>query len=707
MKQVLIQGGNILVEDVPAPVVEVGHILVQVESSCISAGTELSGIRASAVPLWKKALKQPQKIKKVLDVALTEGLSKATNLVEKTKAWQPVGYSAAGKVIAVGPDVLNFKVGDIVACAGAQCAFHAEIISVPVNLSVKVPDRVTVAHASTVTLGAIAMQGVRRLNPTLGETFAVVGLGILGQLTVQMLKANGCRVVAIDLDRTRVDLAIKSGADFCVDPVSEDDIEKVFRISDGHGLDGVIVTAATHSHEVISSAFKMCRKKGRVVLVGDVGLNINRNDIYMKELDFFVSTSYGPGRYDTKYEEEGLDYPISHVRWTENRNLSEYLRLVSDNLVRLNDLIQSEFPLERATEAYEAVKSTTSKPLIVLLKYEGDSEVKQSRVVENKSPRMDGTNIKVGVIGAGGFAQYAHLPNLKEIPSFDLAAVVTRNGHKAVAVAKQFGARYATTDYTEVLRDKDVNMVIVSTRHDSHMSLALEALANGKNVLLEKPLCISENELNQIKEFFASQRNPPVLMTGFNRRFSPFAKKIKEILRNRTSPLIINYRMNAGFIPLDNWVHGKEGGGRNIGEACHIYDLFTFFTEARVKNVNVNSIGTGFSYSISDNFVASFTFEDGSVATLTYTAMGHNSYAKEHMELFCEGKVIVMEDFKTLEVHGSTSLNLKASQDKGQKEELIAFAAALKNGEAWPIPLWQQVQATEMSFAVEKMIRKR
>lgn len=707
MKQVLIQGGNVFVEEVPAPVVDVGHILVQVQSSCISAGTELSGIRASAVPLWKRALKQPEKIKRVLDIALSEGIGKAANLIEKTKSSLPVGYSASGVVVAVGSGVVDFKVGDRVACAGAQCAYHAEVINVPVNLAVKMPDNVSFADASTVTLGAIAMQGVRRINPTLGEVFAVVGLGILGQLTVQLLKANGCRVVALDVDPSRVALAKKCGADFSIDPTVDNDIDAVLRMTDGFGVDGVIITAATASHAVVSSSFQMCRKKGRVVLVGDVGLNIDRNDMYMKELDFLISTSYGPGRYETRYEEEGLDYPISYVRWTENRNLNEFLKLISSGGIVLKDLIQAEFPLEEATAAYERIKSTTEKPLIVLLKYKAVEQGVQRKKVELRTTSASGSApIRVGVIGAGGFAQYAHLPNMKENSDYSLSAIVTRSGHKGLAVAKQYQADYATTDYQEVLSDSKVNMVVISTRHDSHMAIAIDALKKGKHVLLEKPLCIKPEELETFKKYFSDNSSTPVLMTGFNRRFSPTMLKVKEMIKSRQSPLIINYRMNAGFIPLDNWVHGKEGGGRNIGEACHIYDVFTFLTGSEVVDTKVQTIGSkSGSYSTRDNFIATFSFKDGSIASLTYTAMGDKSLNKEYMELYVEGKVIVADDFKTLQLFGPKPNKINyGAQDKGQCQELVELAKVIKNGGEWPIPWWQQVQATEMSFAVEKFL---
>jgi Predicted dehydrogenases and related proteins len=689
--------------------VDPGTVLVRVDHSCISIGTELSGIRSSAQPLWKKALKQPEKLKQVLQLVASQGLSKTRSQVQgKVEAATPTGYSAAGVVIEVGAGIQDLRPGDRVACAGAQFAYHADVIRVPRNLVVRIPEHLDFASASTVTLGAIALQGVRRAQPTLGETFVVIGLGILGQLTVQMLKANGCRVVGLDIDPARVQLALGLGMDWGADPGAGSEIEHVWRLTGGIGADGVIVTAASASSALMSTAFKMCRKKGRVVLVGDVGLNLERADIYQKELEFYISTSYGPGRYDPNYEEKGHDYPIGYVRWTENRNMAEYLRLVAEGRVTLTPLISDIYPITEADRAYEALQSSIQKPLMVLLSYPSVTEI--ARTIPNPSARASNNRqLRLAVVGAGGFARGMHLPNLQALQDrYYLQAIVSRTGHNAVATAKQFGATYASTDFGQVLRDPEVDAVLIATRHDLHARMALDALKAGKHVLVEKPLALTSEELEEIQRFYSSlgEGAGPVLLTGFNRRFSKYARRIKEMVEERSNPMIINYRMNAGYMPLDHWVHTEEGGGRNRGEACHIYDLFTYLTGSRVMKVTAQPIApTTDYYSSRDNFVATMAFADGSVATLTYTALGSNQHPKEQMELFVDGRVIVMHDYQRLTIAGARVKGLETKViDKGQREELEAFAASILQGGAWPIPLWQQVQATDIALQVEQQL---
>jgi len=710
VKQVLIRQGQAVVEEIPAPQVEPGTVLVQVDHSCISIGTEMSGIKMTSLPLWKRALKQPENVKKVVEMAVSQGLSRTASVVQgRLSSGQATGYSAAGTVLEVGAGINDLQPGDRVACAGAQCAHHAEIIRVPRNLTVPIPDQLDFAAASTVTLGAIALQGIRRAQPTLGETFVVLGLGILGQLTAQMLKANGCKVIGTDLDRQRIAIAQQWGMDIGIHPDDGNNIEQVMRLTEGLGADGVIITAATPSDEVISTAFRMCRKKGRVVLVGDVGLNLNRADFYQKELDFFISTSYGPGRYDNHYEEQGLDYPVAYVRWTENRNLAEYLRLVAQSKVQVIPLITATYPIEQATLAYEALKDGEQRPLMVLLSYPSSPNNTQLlRVVPNPTAQPAGSNqIRIAVVGAGGFAKGMHLPNLQALSaSYHIQAIMSRTGHNATATARQFEANYATTDYQKVLSDREVDAVILTTRHHLHASMTLDALKAGKHVLVEKPLALTQQELAEIEKFYSAldpASGAPILLTGFNRRFSPHARRIYELIQSRSNPMILNYRMNAGYVPLDHWVHGEEGGGRNIGEACHIYDLFTYLTGSKVVAVTAQAINptTGY-YSCRDNFVATMTLADGSVATLTYTALGSKDYPKEQLEAFVDGKVLVLNDYKQLTVSGTKAKGVETKVvDKGHKAQLEAFAQAIQQGSDWPIPLWQQVQATEVALRVE------
>jgi predicted dehydrogenase/threonine dehydrogenase-like Zn-dependent dehydrogenase len=710
MKQVILKQGQAIVENIPAPIAESGTVLVQVSHSCISAGTEMSSLQTSGDPLWKRALKRPDHAKKVLQMVATNGFSRTKSLVQgMLAAGSATGYSAAGKIIAVGEGVSDLQVGDRVACAGAQCAHHAEIIRAPRNLVVKIPKDVDFADASTVTLGAIAMQGVRRVNPTLGETFVVIGLGILGQITTQLLKANGCQVIGIDLDNDRVQLAEDLGMNFSLQH-NKDQLKEILQLTNGHGADGVIITAAASSNDIISTAFQMCRKKGRVVLVGDVGLNIKREDMYKKELDFHISCSYGPGRYDTYYEEQGLEYPISHVRWTENRNMQSYLQLIANNQIDVKPLVGQNFAIDKASEAYQVLKQKDNRPLIVLLSYQMDDHVvNETKILNSRATKTKKSGaINIAVLGAGGFAKGMHLPNLTKLTNrFNLKAIVSRTGHNAAATAKQFGADYSSTNYQEILNDPEIDAVIIATRHDLHAKMAIDALKAGKHVLLEKPLVIDESELQLIKDLYKENNDMPILLTGFNRRFSKHVKRIHELSKNRINPMVINYRVNAGYIPLEHWVHGESGAGRNIGEACHFYDVFTYLTGSKIISIEANAINPASEhYSYSDNFLVQLKFADGSIASLTYTALGSKKYPKESLDVFVDGMVFELNNYKSLNIYGSKvkGVHTKAIE-KGQKEELIAFADAIQNGSDWPIPFWQQIQVMDICFAVDKKLR--
>lgn len=709
MKQVLVQGGGVLVQEVPAPQVGTRNILVKVSHSCVSVGTEMAGVKMSGLPLYKRALKQPDNVKKVIDMMRDQGVKRTMDRVlGKLAAGTPTGYSAAGEVIEVGDEVESFSVGDMVACAGAGIANHAEIIDVPVNLAVKLPAGLEAGLASTVTLGAIAMQGVRRTAPTLGETIVVVGLGILGQLTAQFLRVNGCRVIGIDIDARRIKLAVENGMNHGIEPSTENYVERVYKLTDGFGADAVIVTAATPDNKVISDAMQACRKKGRVVLVGDVGLDLNRADFYKKELDFLISSSYGPGRYDPLYEEGGQDYPLPFVRWTENRSMEEYLKLLAEGRVTLANLYREPYEIDRAAEAYDALKGTGEKPLLGILAYPNRPAALTRKVSFNQKRSQTG-KVRVALVGAGGFAQGMHLPNMAKLrKDYELRGVMSRTGSNARAVATQNEAAYATTDYDEILADPDIDLVLIATRHNLHGKMVLQALERGKHVFVEKPLAVNAEELKAIKSFYEGREHAPVLMTGFNRRFAPAMTRAREVLAKRTTPLIINYRMNAGYIPLDHWVHSEEGGGRNIGEACHIYDLFNLFTGTEVKSIHAASIMPGSrQWARNDNFVATVSYTDGSVCTLTYTALGDKSHPKECMDIYADGKVISMNDYKSLTIAGGKHKGWNSgTMQKGQLEELEALAACLLRGGEWPIPLWQQVQATEISFGVEEQIRK-
>ena len=707
MKQVLIKRGCAVTEEIPAPQVEAGKVLVRTVNSCISIGTEMSGVRASAVPLWKRALKERDKVKKVLNMVAEKGIVQTRELVKgKLDSGALVGYSASGIVIGVGSGVRDVKVGERVACAGAQCAHHAEVINVPRNLLVKIPDGVTFEEASTVTLGSIAMQGVRRAHTTLGECFVVIGLGVIGQMAVQMLKASGCKVIVSDLDSARIAMAMEHGADYAIQPDGTTDAEQVARLTDGIGADGVIITAAAKSDAIVSTAFKMCRRKGRVVLVGDVGLNLNRADFYAKEIDFFISTSYGPGRYDNLYEEKGLEYPVSYVRWTENRNLQEVLNLMAAKKLQVMDMVSKIYLVTEADAAYESLKTASPKPLMVLLSYPQE-ERQEVDVVNIATHAVQKEKIQLALVGAGGFAKGMHLPNIKQLSNlYQLRAVMSRTGTNAETVAKQFGADYATTNYEKVLTDDNVDLVLIATRHNLHADMVLAALQAGKHVLVEKPLAVNTEELVKIERFYREHEKAPLLLTGFNRRHSRYMQEIAKHTSARQNPLIIHYTMNAGYIPLDHWVHTEEGAGRNIGEACHIYDVFNFLTGAKAVSVSASSIQpNGSYYSAKDNFIATITYDDGSVVNLIYTAAGSKGYPKETMEVFFDGKMITLDDYRSMKGYGVklAAIETKGSE-KGQLEELEAFGKAIQAGHEAPIPFWQQMQAMQIAFAVEAQI---
>lgn len=710
MKQVLVKRGRVQVEDVPAPLVGEGKVLVEVAYSLISTGTDVESVRRSGESLIRKAIEHPEHVKKLVRLLAERGIKKRLALVQsKLDVSQPLGYSCAGVVIQVGEGVEGIRPGDRVACAGAGRANHAEIVLVPKNLVVKVPEGVSLREAASVALGAIALQGVRRADPKIGEVVAVIGLGLLGQLTVQLLKIAGCRVIGFDLKKDRVTLAQELGLDWGF-VSSEVDIQKeVFHLTEGHGVDATIITAAAPGNDaIVQLATEITRKKGRVVIVGDVGLGLKRSPLYEKELDVFISTSYGPGRYDEAYEEKGLDYPYAYVRWTEERNMEEYLRLLAEGKVNFSRLVSKIYSIEEAPQAYQALQEE-DRPLAVLLDYHLNEAVTEQKLrtkvqTSSISKRKAGL-INVAVIGAGNFAKSVHLPNLQGLSNlYSIRAIVSATGSNAKETAKQFGAAYCATDYYDVLADDDVDMVMICTRHNLHAKLTIEAAKAGKAVFSEKPMALNQEELDELVKVLNETKVP--FMVGFNRRFSPAARRVKELIKNRQNPIIVNYRVNAGYIPLDHWVHTEEGGGRIIGEACHMFDLFNFFTESEVESIDVSAVSPKTEHiAPNDNFVATLKYADGSVCTLTYTALGATEVPKEYIEIYCDGKTMIIEDFKELKVYGVRQKGWKGAQDKGHVRELEEFARSVHEGGTWPISLNELVQATKISFAVDKGVQ--
>jgi len=708
MKQVLLSSGQIVVEEVPVPIIRPGEVLVQTVFSLISAGTEIYGKKEAENSLVEKLVRNPEYIKKGLAVLKQEGLKKVIEIIEGQKETKSfLGYSLDGVIVEVGKDVKELKVGDRVACAGAGKANHAEFVAVPKNLAVTMPEDLDFQSASSVALGSIALQGLRRADVKLGETIAVIGLGLIGQILIQLLKANGARVIGFDIDNERVNLAKELGINEGYNSLKNSVLEKVLNFTQEKGADATIITAsAPGNNEIIQQAMEITRKKGKVVVVGDIGLCPKRSPFYEKEIDYLISTSYGPGRYDPNYEEKGIDYPFSYVRWTEKRNMEEYLKLLAEKKINFQKLIFRIFPIEKAVEAYKFLEeSRPAKPAVLLDYHFGEEKPKETKIKITPAPFKKEV-INVGVIGVGGFAKAMHLPNLKKLPSFySISAICDLDGNNAKQTAKKFEAKYCTTDYKEILEDKNIDMVMITLPHNLHAKVVIEAAKAGKAIFCEKPMALNEKELEELVNTLKETKRP--YLVGFNRRFSPFAQKIKEIIKNRENPIIIEYQMNAGFIPKEHWVQTETGGGRNIGEACHIYDLFTYFTESEIEKTLALSITPKREkYLKNDNFIASLKFKDGSVCSLIYTATGSKNYPKEQMKIYFDEKLIFLDDYKEMKVFGAKIKGLKIKQDKGHFTELEEFAKSIKKGGGYPIPLWQLIQATKISFEVEKKISK-
>lgn len=704
MLQAIIKKGKVIAEEVPAPILSEGEVLIAVSYSCISAGTELKSVGNSGENLLVRAMKQPENLKKVIDLAKSQGIAKAFSKVQqKVKYGTPTGYSNAGVVIAIGEGVNGLKVGDKVAAAGAGLANHAEYVVVPQNLVMKVPEGLDLQLASTVTLGGIALQGVRRADLRMGEFGVVIGAGILGLLTVQFLKSSGVRTIVSDINEDRLKIAKELGADLVINPSKGDLVKTVLDYTGGHGADGIIFTAATASSDPLSDAFKSCKKKGRVILVGVSGMEIKREDIYQKELDFKISTSYGPGRYDRQYEDLGHDYPYAYVRWTENRNMSEYLRMLQEGKIRLDLLINKIYPIEEAEKAYASLQGP-EKPIIVLLSYnsiEGGENKAKVAVNHDFSPKRGILN--VALVGAGSFATAMHLPNMEKMKDkYALYAVVNRTGHKGKSVATHFNAKYATSNIDDVLNDEKVDLVFITTQHKDHASLVLRSLRAGKHVFVEKPLATNQEDLDKIVDFYndGSTDKKPLLLTGFNRRFSKYAQEINEHTKSRINPLYLSYRINAGFKMADDAIH--EHGGRVVGEVCHFIDLISYLTGSPLISVNVDKISpNNDQVRADDNVAVILKYQDGSVGNLQYFSIGNKDYQKENLEVHFDGKTIIMDDFKKLTGHGVKVKELLGKvPEKGQFEELLHMYEAITEGK-WAITLEDMVQTTRATFLIQ------
>lgn len=732
MKQLLqnLKNGKTTIEEVPVPTPRAGQALVRVAASLVSAGTERMVVEFAEKSLVGKARSRPDLVKQVLDKMAREGilptLQAAFNRLDSP---MPLGYSSAGVITALGPGMDGFHVGQRVACAGGGYAVHAEYNIVPRNLLTPLPNSVDFESAAFTTLGAIALHGFRLAEPQLGENVAVIGLGLLGLLTIQLAAAAGCRVWGVDTNPERVALAEQFGIAACSRHNAEDSARA---FSANRGFDSVIICADTASNDPVELAGAIARDRAKIVATGAVGLSFPRKIYFEKELSFINSRSYGPGRYDPNYEENGRDYPLGYVRWTEGRNFQAVVSLLESGKLQVESLITHRFPIEQAAEAYEIITGKKKEPFLgVLLTYQVSGEAVSSvrYQVSGKTPltpkhltpdtlkpdtRKPDT-VKLGVLGAGLFANATLLPALKKVKDVELVGIASAGGLHAAHSGKKFGFRYACSDDEQILNDPEINTVLILTRHDSHADLAVRALQAGKHVFVEKPLALNSEQLSVISEQLSgisgsssAQRIPrPILTVGFNRRFAPLASLLSTFYANRTEALYIHYRVNAGYIPLNHWTHDPEqGGGRIIGEGCHFIDFLTFLAGSAPVSVSAAALPDGGKYR-EDNVSMTFNFADGSIGVVDYLANGDKSFPKERVEVFCGGQIAVLDDFRILQTtkDGKKKEVKLAGQDKGHFNEMLALVSAIRSGQP-PIPYEQLIGVTKATFAAVESIRK-
>ena len=695
MKQIIqnMKTGETILEDVPAPLVRPGHLLIQTTCSLVSLGTEKMLVEFGNASLIQKARQQPDKVKMVLDKIRSDGLMPTLEAVfNKLGQPLPLGYCNVGRVIATGSGVTDFTLGDRVASNGQ----HAEIVCIPKNLCAKVPDNVSDDAAAFTVIGSIGLQGIRLLQPTFGETVVVVGLGLIGLIAAQILRANGCRVVGFDFDQSKVDLASKLGV-MAINPADgTDQVKFVEELTAGVGADAILITASAKNNEIISQAARMSRKRGRIVLVGVIGLDISRAEFYEKELTFQVSCSYGPGRYDEQYEQRGNDYPIAFVRWTEKRNFESILNAISSGQLDVERLITERTPLAEYRQIYDSIGRFGSIASILL--YNGKADNRTAVSIDNRS--FHGSKGVIAIIGAGNFTSATVLPALKPLNA-KLKYIISAGGLTASTMAKRAGFAIAATDYHEALSDNDVDLVMITTRHNLHASMVVDALKAGKNVFVEKPLCLNKEELAEIEQTYSAHithHSSPVLTVGFNRRFAPFAKKMKSLIGAGAINIVAT--MNAGFIPTNSWVHDLQvGGGRIIGEGCHFIDLCSYLCGSRVVAVCMNSLGNA-PQENTDNVSIILRYANGSNAVINYFSNGSKAYSKERIEVHSQERSLIMDNWRILEGHGFKGFSRsKAKQDKGHAEQFRLLLERMTSGGEPLIPFNEIINTTKASFA--------
>jgi len=706
MKQIFLTKGSVVTHEVIPPSCKSGCVLIKTTASCISAGTEMMGVNNSKKSLLSIAKEKPKTAIKFARLIITRGPKFVANTVKNIRGsdfGKEMGYSAAGVVIECGKGANDFRIGQRIAAVGTKVANHAGYNCVPINLAIPVPDGVSDEDASTAALGGIAFQGVRRLNPVPGDSVIVMGLGFIGMLTAQMLVASGCRVTGIDINpvrlaeaRDNIGINVLNGND----PVL---VEKALMLNNGNGFDGVIFTAATKSSAPMSSCFNMLRRRGVFVLSGVSGMEIKREDIYPKEIDFRMATSYGPGRYDQEYETKGNDYPEEYVRFTIKRNIEAYFELISQGKISLNRLDKNVVSVEKAGDAFERLNKP-NPPMISIITYSEEEKIDRNKIIINKEFQADKSKVCFAIIGTGGYASNMHLPNLSQMQDkYQLKAIMNRSPGSAAGLAVQYHAAYYTTNVQDIFDDKDIQMVMVCTRHNSHADYVCRALEAGKDVFVEKPLAISMEELDRINS--TAQNTDRLVMVGYNRRFSAYIQEVKNRVKDRKTPLIIDYSMCAGFIPYDVWMHGAEGGGRIVGEGCHIVDTCKYLVGSPVKSISVIPLRFDSTYFRSDDNVSfSIEYEDGSVATIRYLSCNADAVPKECMKVFCDGAEIYMNDYTSMTSSGMAIKKVKTLEsDKGQKDILLAWHKALTTRQP-AIPLKDIIETTKVTFDVRNEI---
>ncbi|NHK32397.1 MAG: zinc-binding dehydrogenase [Asgard group archaeon] len=704
MKQVFNFGGDIIVEEIDPPICDDNSILVQNLYSAISIGTEKTTVSKKKETSLIKRLLNKENLQKGFEMVKNKGLKQTLKIVKDTGEifLVPLGYSSAGKVISVGKNVTNFSKGDLIACAGGGFATHAEIVCVPKNLVCKIPMNVSVKEAAFATIGAIALQGVRRSKISIGETVAVIGVGLIGQITCQILSAAGNNVIAIDLLDNRLKIAKNNGADLVLNSANSDIEKEVINYTQSIGADAVIICAGSKTNDLVDLAMRLCRKKGKVVVVGAVGMDLKRDLMYEKELDLLISTSYGPGRYDTKYEIDGQDYPISYVRWTENRNMKAILNLLKKKQLNLNEIIEYELSLEKAPDAYKIIKE--QNPLGIVLKYQEApiDEKKLSRKTEHKLREEITGKLRIGLIGAGSFAHNFHLPNLKKIKECEIEAIIDQNPIVARNSAKKFDVRISGTDYKELF-DEKLDLVVITTRHDTHVEISKAFANQGVNILVEKPLALSIKDSEGIAKDV--RKNKVQLAVGFNRRFAPLSQLAKKIVNKRKTPLIVNYRINSSGMTKDHWINDPiKGGGAILGEAIHFFDYCNWLVGSEPKDYKAEMISSNNEGIIdSNNIISLIKYEDGSIANVIYTNVGTMEFQKERIEIIYENKVIVIEDFQEIKFFGIKQNNVKLKAiDKGHYQFLEAYVEFLQGKrDSTDIPLLDDgVKATVTTIKI-------